>query len=859
MICMAGISLNRKNMKTLIIVILSVLLNADLIYAQDQANTYVDKKGTLRWSVDHREVNEFGVNYTLPFSYAYWAFKQLNLSHVKAVDEDVYHLTRLGLKAYRIHVWDTEISDTLGNLLDNEHLQLLDYTLKKMKERGFKIILTPIAFWDGVLEEEKGLSGFSHKFGKNNSYSNLEAIKAGENYLYQFMNHVNRYSGIAYKDDPDIVAFEISNEPEHPKETLEETTLYINKLVSAVRKSGCQKPLFYCMSIAPRLLHAFLDADVQGGSVQWYPYSHNGAFQLKGNLLTHVDRWPKDSITGLIKTRNKAVMAYEIDAADNEYAYTYPFMARELRKENVQFATMFSYDPLGIAYSNAEYRTHFMNLAYTPQKALGLKIAGEVFRNTPMGKAYETFPKDTVFDAFRVSNVENLVEMSTDEKFMYSNNTLSTPPAIRKLREISGYGSSPIVQYDGRGAYFLDKLGTGVWRLEVMPDATWVADPFSCPTLDKEVSAIVWNTGTMTINLPDLENDYSVQGINKENQVELSARNGQITVSPGTYLLIKKGVKSHWKPEDKWKDITLNEFIAPAPTTNCYMLHQPAGEVTKGKPHSINVEIISARKPESVKLIITTSAPKQLPAIDFKEVSRYGYTVSIPAEFLQHEGFLKYQIAVECNGNTKVYPESTVSATSVKGFLSNQLAMYNLRIVNSESSVCLLDVSTDNEWMRKPHRRFDFKFYPSMLPDKMGLVMDLRKFCYTSFFFRDKIMGRQADIKTKQKLVLRGKALSDEPLKLWVSLQLKNGLEYGAFVLLTKEQLFYDLPLSLFRRINVIGPGEKGPVYIKYNSDEKLVKETFDISDAETIKLTVDNQGIGRKEGNAVVEYIVLE
>ena len=625
-------------MKAYILLILSVLwLNVGVVNAQKRADTYVDEKGTLRWSFDNREVNEFGVNYTLPFSYAYWAFKQLNLSHEKAVDEDVYHLTRLGLKTYRIHVWDTEISDTLGNLLDNEHLRLLDYTLKKMKERGFKIILTPIAFWDGMPDNGKELPGFSHKFGKNNSYSNPAAIEAAENYLFQFMSHVNRYTGVAYKEDPDIIAFEISNEPEHPKETSEETTLYINRLVSAIRKTGCQKPLFYCMSIAPRLLPAFLDADVQGGSVQWYPYSHNGAFQLRGNLLTHVNKWPKDSITEKIKSRNKAVIAYEIDAADNGYAYTYPLMARELRKAKVQFATMFSYDPLGIAYSNSEYRTHFVNLAYAPQKALGLKIAGEVFRRMPMGKTYETYSSDTVFDVFKVSNEEDLAEMCTEEKYMYSNNTNTMPLALDKLKEISGYGSSPIVKYNGKGAYFLDKLEKGVWRLEVMPDAIWVADPFSHPTLNKEVSAIVWNTRCMTVMLPDLGKDYALQGINDGNSVQAFAHNGQVLISPGTYLLIKQNHKSRWKPEDKWKDITLKEFVAPTATDNCYLLHQPPGEVTKGKSYSIDVEVISARKPESVKLIITTSAPKQLPSIDFKETSRYGYTALIPAELLHDE------------------------------------------------------------------------------------------------------------------------------------------------------------------------------------------------------------------------------
>src|SRR5687768_8593884 len=108
---------------------------------------FVDDKGAMRWRKSNAEVQGFGINYTVPFAHAYRAAKQLNVSHKEAIDNDVYHFARLGFDAYRVHVWDTEISDTIGNLLDNEHLQLFDYMLKKMKDRGMKFILTPIAFW----------------------------------------------------------------------------------------------------------------------------------------------------------------------------------------------------------------------------------------------------------------------------------------------------------------------------------------------------------------------------------------------------------------------------------------------------------------------------------------------------------------------------------------------------------------------------------------------------------------------------------------------------------------------------------------------------------------------------------------
>src|SRR5690349_20094575 len=108
---------------------------------------YVDKQGVLRWTKDKSEAAFFGVNYTTPFAHAYRAHKALNVDLEKAIQQDVYHLARLGLDAFRVHVWDTEISDTVGNLIENEHLKLFDFLLAELKKRNIKTIITPIAFW----------------------------------------------------------------------------------------------------------------------------------------------------------------------------------------------------------------------------------------------------------------------------------------------------------------------------------------------------------------------------------------------------------------------------------------------------------------------------------------------------------------------------------------------------------------------------------------------------------------------------------------------------------------------------------------------------------------------------------------
>lgn len=85
-----------------------------------------------------------------------------------------------------MHVWDCEISDTLGNLLDNDHLRLLDFMLSEMRDRGMQMVLTPIAFWgNGWPEKDFPTPGFSSTDGKDGCLTNEEAIRAQETYLYQ--------------------------------------------------------------------------------------------------------------------------------------------------------------------------------------------------------------------------------------------------------------------------------------------------------------------------------------------------------------------------------------------------------------------------------------------------------------------------------------------------------------------------------------------------------------------------------------------------------------------------------------------------------------------------------------------------
>ena len=567
---------------------------------------YIDGNGVMRWSDTHEEASFFGVNYTLPFAHAYRALGYLGLDRKAAIDKDVYHLSRLGLNAYRIHLWDVELTDGQGNLLENEHIDLMDYLIAKLKERNIHIVITAQTnFGNGYPERNIQTGGFSYNYDKCDMHSNPEAIAAQETYLRDLVKHTNPYTGLAYKDDPSIVGFEINNEPCHSG-TKEEVKAYINRMLKSMSKAGNRKPVFYNVSHNGYVAEAYYETTVQGTTYQWYPIGLVSGQTQQGNFLPYVDRYDIP-FAGKVKEFNKkARMIYEFDPADIMYSYMYPAMVRTFRTAGFQWITQFAYDPIDLAFANTEYQTHFLNLAYTPNKAISMKIAAEAARSLKRGESYGSYPQDTIFgNGFRVSYAEDLSELNNGEKFYYSNQTNTPPKDASKLVSIAGCGSSPIVDYEGTGAYFIDCLESGVWRLEVMPDAVVVNDPFAKPSLKKEVVSIIYGTWDMALRIPDLGKAFTLTALDKKNdRKEETVTNGVICdLRPGVYLLKRNGCtpQQNWKADSRWNSIRIGEFVAPTPRTMDYKVtHTPASIAEAGKALTINAQVAGSVFPDSV-------------------------------------------------------------------------------------------------------------------------------------------------------------------------------------------------------------------------------------------------------------------
>src|SRR5687768_16231623 len=89
---------------------------------------YVDSQQVIRWRADDREVALFRANYCLPSASDYRAAGYLGADRKKLIEQDMAHFARLGWDGLRLALWgDWENSDREGNLIVNEHLDLMDY------------------------------------------------------------------------------------------------------------------------------------------------------------------------------------------------------------------------------------------------------------------------------------------------------------------------------------------------------------------------------------------------------------------------------------------------------------------------------------------------------------------------------------------------------------------------------------------------------------------------------------------------------------------------------------------------------------------------------------------------------------
>ncbi|RYD81008.1 MAG: membrane or secreted protein [Sphingobacteriales bacterium] len=842
--------------KRFLILLALVCLRCSLS-AQNKQGIYVDGSGVIRWEKDNREAEFFGTNYTAPFAYGNRAILRTGQSAEQAIKDDVYHFSRLGFDAFRVHVWDQEISDAKGNLLNNEHLRLFDFLLAELKKRKIKILITPIAFWgNGYPEKDEKTGSFSNNFGKQKALLNEEAFRAQENYLKQFFNHKNPYTGFTYQQDLDVLATEVNNEPQHTG-AKSRATEYVNRMVAAIKSTGWTKPIFYNISESPSYADAVLKANVQGHSFQWYPTGLVAGHTLQGNYLPNVARYriPFDSISAF---KNRAKIVYEFDAGDVMAPVMYPAMARSFRAAGFQWATQFAYDPMATAYANTEYQTHYLNLAYTPSKAISMLIAANVFHQN---KRSDTSVNENALGAFKIDYKKSLSEMNSNDNFFYSNATSSKPLDAAKLKHIAGVGSSEIINYDGKGAYFVDQISAGIWRLEVMPDAIQIRDPFGKASPEREVTKISWKTRSISINLKALGADFTIKGLNNGNTYVSTAKESSFNVSPGTYLLVKKGLKTNLNAGSNYQNITLGEFVAPKNSADeVFVKHLPLSTVSENVPVKINAKVLGLINNDTA--FVQLAGPNSWKKIVMQKSNNYNLSAEVPAEVVKN-GLLKYQIIVrKADGSYITFPENKkgnpyswdrLESANYQTYVAAKGAC--LEIFNAVADAKNINLyQPDKENMRVALTSEDD-------PEKLGLKLLIDKPKQNELmgfqtFFADKLPGRRDELNTMKTLVIKVKA-NLENTKIKIGLIDRDAHFFSSEIKAGRNFETIEIPLSRLKNDSQLllprpYPGFQPLYYLSPDNGN------FSLENAEKLEVTF-GYGAGKNPINILVESVYLK
>ncbi|MDB5111121.1 MAG: rane or secreted protein [Mucilaginibacter sp.] len=855
-----------KNYQLLIYVFLTLTITKNTL-AQNKAKNeknevYVDQKGILRWTKTNEEASFFGVNYTAPFAYGYRSVKTAGIDPEKSIEQDVYHMSRIGIDAFRVHIWETEFTDTLGNLLQNDHLKLFDYLLSQLKKRHIKVIITAIAFnGNGYPEKDGRTPGFAGIYAKSEEATNPKAIKAEENYIKQLFVHVNPYTKESYKDDPNIIATELNNEPSHsgPKNKVTE---YINRLCNALKEIGWSKPVFYNISQGPYYADAVAKADVNGFSFQWYPSGLVSGHWLKYNFLPNVDRYtiPYDTIPAFA---NKARMIYEFDAGDVLGSYLYPAIARSFKAAGFQWATQFAYDPMATAYANTEYQTHYLNLAYTPSKAISMLIGSKAFHKLPRGKRYGTYPADSSFDVFKVSYQQQLSLMNTDQEYYYSNTTKDLPVHIAMLEHIAGVGSSPVVNYQGYGAYFIDKLENGVWRLEVMPDAISIRDPFERPSLKKEVTRIQWEPEQMSINLPDLGNDFNIKPLNSGNTYTAALTGKNFIIKPGVYLLVRKDHKnSKWNAGSNWGTLKLDEYAAPKPFDSTpYVVHHPFAEVSAGHPFIIKATIVGVNAHSKITVVLHNSEGGRYQTIDMTKKTPYDYEAQIGRELL-NAGLLSYKIVIQNGpGNFVVFPGNHPGDPAAWDNYNNE--EWKTYVSTENTPLVLFNANNDQNRIDGINR--SAVFITSSTPKQLALSLTARNdggqgAGDTGFhvYLTDKLNGRRDELNGFTKLIVKAKTQNAAPVKMKIALIDDEGSAYATYIMVDKSLKNIEIPInSLQKDSYMLWPRpypEFSPSSFKSESNSM-----FNINHVNMLEVVIGQGAAPGQSYNLDIESVMLQ
>lgn len=186
-------------------------------------------KNSVIYDADGKKVKLWGVNYYTPFNSNFYNIEELGKDHFAAVDEDIRHFKLMNIDFIRMHLYDREITDREGNIVENKNMRVFDYLVDQCEKNGIFLMLTPTVWWNTVnnqIYQEKYYAywfidsqeafGFSNYYSCDSMIWDPDAIRCQETYLNALFSRKSTVGGKRLNEYRNIVAIELFNEPRFP-------------------------------------------------------------------------------------------------------------------------------------------------------------------------------------------------------------------------------------------------------------------------------------------------------------------------------------------------------------------------------------------------------------------------------------------------------------------------------------------------------------------------------------------------------------------------------------------------------------------------------------------------------------------
>jgi hypothetical protein len=422
-----------------------------------------------------------------------------------------------------------------------------------------------------------------------------------------------------------------------------------------------------------------------------------------------------------------------------------------------------------------------------------------------------------------------------------------------------------VVQYDGSGVYFLDRVRNGVWRLEVYPDAVPVRDPFEAPNRDVIVTRALRRSWPMRITLPDLGPSFTMQPVHGD-APQQHAVNGRVLVRPGVYVV--SAAPSIDMLPAYLGALRFAEFHAPPlDTVPLQVIDESAAIQTTAQGVEIIARVVDTTAPTAVSVAVRNVGGGFGRWFTMRPTSGYEYRASISPDSLP-EGLYEYGIVVTRGDSVTTFPSAVGGRPNDWDFRGTHF--WPLSVVRPTTAVSLFQPLSDAPRLSFTRigdagRRGIFRTLTSPATGTPVFHLELPVFNgrglpdYTaSLVLDDRLTGRRADLVRARGLRVRLRGLGTRQ-QLHLTLVEHDGTSWSTAIVVDSTWHDCTIPLTDLRVARAVllpqgFPGDWnywiGPASGRGAPDDKLR-----LTDLERLQLSLrDEPGMALRPGSYGVE-----